>query len=116
MSDSKKTSSTGLEIRTCSNCGNPILIGDEYCTLCGQSVLSLEDRFKQQPPNVVAIAGFGIGVLIALAGLGMSSPLNIVAFVVAFGAIAGGGLYYAAHILLRGDTRREKLGKKKWWQ
>ena len=116
MSDSKDTSNTGLEIQTCSNCGNPVLIGDDFCSLCGQGVLSVEDRLKQQPPNVVAMAGLGIGVLIGLAGLGMSSPLNIVAFVIALGAISGGGLYYAGHLLWRGDTRREKLGKKKrWW-
>ena len=116
MSETKDASKPSLDIQSCPNCGNPVLLGDEYCSLCGQSVVSLEVRLKRQPPNVVAIGGFAVGVLFALAGLGMETPWNMISFLIAFASIAGGGLYYAAHLLLQGDTRREKLGKnRKWW-
>jgi hypothetical protein len=42
----------------------------------------------------------------------VEGPLQVVLYLIAFGAVAGGGLYYAAHILYISDERRHKPGKK----
>ena len=98
------------EIQTCPRCGNPILIGDDICNVCGYNMQSLETRFRSQPPNVVAITSFVIGILIAVASTGMDNPLQALTLLAAFGFIVGGGLYYAAHLIFTSDERR-KPGK-----
>ena len=120
MNSEKKGKKASLDVQTCSNCGNPILLGDEICSLCGKNVVSWKDRFRQQPPNIVVLVGFAVGVMFALAATGMENPWRIVALVIAVGSIASGGVFYAVHLLITSDTRREKLGKSKdkkggWW-
>src|SRR5687767_1912271 len=96
------------DIRTCPRCGNPILLGDTVCTRCGQNVASLEEQIRGQPPNVIALVGFVLGLMVGVAALGMDEPLNILAGLVAFGLIAGGGLFYAFHLLVLSNERRKR--------
>src|SRR5688572_29706154 len=96
------------DIRTCPRCGNPILLGDTVCTRCGQNVASLEEQIRGQPPNVIALLGFVVGVLFGIAALGMDEPWNILAGLAAFGSFAGGGLSYALHLLVLSNERRKR--------
>lgn len=111
--DNKRQASKPVipDIETCPRCGNPILLGDTICNVCGYNIQSLKSRFREQPPNVVAVASFVVGVLVALAATGMGDPWRFITLFIAFGIIVGGGLYYAAHLLLLDDDRRQKPGK-----
>lgn len=110
MADQRKASEPIVpEIRKCPRCGHNVLIGDTICSRCRYNLSTPTQRLKQQPPMVVAVAGFGIGILIALASFGMDRPWQFFALITGFGFIIGGGLYYAYDLLiLNADDRRKK--------
>ena len=114
MTKKRKVSEPELpQIRKCPRCGQDVLLGDVICSRCGYDVQTTRDKLKSQPANVVAFASFALGVLIALASTGMDNPWQFLTLIVAFGFIAGGGLYYAADLLIiNADDRRNKPGKK----
>ncbi len=99
------------KIESCRRCGKPILLGDARCKNCGYPVRQNTDFmtwFKQQPPNVISLALFVIGILIAASALGMDDTPQFIALVLGTGLIVGGGLFYGANLLLTGDDRRKE--------
>jgi hypothetical protein len=110
MSKTRKVSEPELpEIPLCPRCNNPILIGDTSCTRCGYRVRQpLRQQLRQQPASVVSTTLFILGLLVAMAAIGMAEPARY--FVLAFGTafIIAGGLYYAFDLLvLNASDRRD---------
>lgn len=99
------------DIKNCPRCGKPILLGDARCKNCGFRVRENTDWmtwFKRQPPNVVAITAFVIGIMIAATSWGMDNPWRFFTLILGSGLVISGGLYYGANILFTGDDRRKE--------
>lgn len=97
------------EIEKCPRCGHHVLIGDTQCEKCRYDLQTTKDRLRDQPPMVVTVGLFVVGVLLAAASTGMENPWQFFVLVLGFGCIVAGGLYYAADLLLfNADDKRKK--------
>jgi len=109
MTESKEPLKPNVpQIKKCPRCGANILLGDQKCTNCGYSVVTMSDTLRATSPMFIAVVCFALGALMMLASTGMDGILQFLFLGGGFGVVIGGGVYMATNLLFTDPKRRRK--------
>lgn len=97
------------DIKRCPNCGNPVLIGDVYCSNCGQHVERIDQSIRKMDPKFIAGTGITMGIIVTLAAIEASSDMmQLLLVLVGIGLVLGGSTYMGISIVFLENRKRRK--------